>query len=147
MGFCCNIPVRAGRGRWRYYDYFYLPGTPLRRMVMDVADEGRGLPRLRRTVIRTSALSGRRPASVLVRANGMILGDSQTDMFGRVLPHPRSHDSRKNRARKCRAQPAGNCGAPGQARSGEVLTRGLVLRRSGLISSGRAISADRHAAL
>lgn len=69
-----------------FYDYFYLPGTPLRLgvVIADVADKGVAAAlymALSRTVIRTSALSGRRPAAVLARANGMILSDSQSDMF------------------------------------------------------------------
>ena len=69
-----------------FYDYFYLPGSPLRMgvVIADVADKG--VPAalfmaLSRTVIRTSALGGRRPGAVLTRANSMILGDSQSDMF------------------------------------------------------------------
>ncbi len=69
-----------------FYDYFYLPGTPLRMgvVIADVADKG--VPAalfmaLSRTVIRTSALGGRRPGAVLTRANSMILGDSQSDVF------------------------------------------------------------------
>jgi phosphoserine phosphatase RsbU/P len=69
-----------------FYDYFYLPGSPLRLgvVIADVADKG--IPAalfmaLSRTVIRTSALGGRRPAAVLTRANSMIAGDSQSDMF------------------------------------------------------------------
>jgi len=69
-----------------FYDYFYLPGSPLRMgvVIADVADKG--VPAalfmaLSRTVIRTSALGGRRPSGVLTRANSMILGDSQADMF------------------------------------------------------------------
>jgi sigma-B regulation protein RsbU (phosphoserine phosphatase) len=69
-----------------FYDYFYLPGSPLRLgvVIADVADKG--IPAalfmaLSRTVIRTSALGGRRPAAVLTRANSMIVGDSQSDMF------------------------------------------------------------------
>lgn len=69
-----------------FYDYFYLPGSPLRLgvVIADVADKG--IPAalfmaLSRTVIRTSALGGRRPAAVLTRANTMILGDSESDMF------------------------------------------------------------------
>jgi len=69
-----------------FYDYFYLPGSPLRMgvVIADVADKG--VPAalfmaLSRTVIRTSALGGRRPGAVLTRANSIILGDSQSDMF------------------------------------------------------------------
>lgn len=69
-----------------FYDYFYLPGSPLRLgvVIADVADKG--IPAalfmaLSRTVIRTSALGGRRPAAVLTRANSMIAGDSESDMF------------------------------------------------------------------
>ena len=53
-----------------FYDYFYLPGAPLRMgmVIADVSDKG--VPAalfmaLSRTVIRTSALGGRRPGAVL----------------------------------------------------------------------------------
>jgi phosphoserine phosphatase RsbU/P len=69
-----------------FYDYFYLPGPPLRMgvVIADVADKG--VPAalymaLSRTVIRTSALGGRRPAAVLTRANSIIREDSKSDMF------------------------------------------------------------------
>lgn len=69
-----------------FYDYFYLPGAPLRMgvVIADVADKG--VPAalfmaLSRTVIRTSALGGRPPSTVLTRANSMILSDSQSNMF------------------------------------------------------------------
>lgn len=69
-----------------FYDYFYLPGPPLRMgvVIADVADKG--VPAalymaLSRTVIRTSALGGRRPAAVLTRANTIIREDSKSDMF------------------------------------------------------------------
>jgi sigma-B regulation protein RsbU (phosphoserine phosphatase) len=69
-----------------FYDYFYLPGPPLRMgvVIADVADKG--VPAalymaLSRTVIRTSALGGRRPAAVLLRANTIIREDSKSDMF------------------------------------------------------------------
>lgn len=114
-----------------FYDYFYLPGTPLRLgvVIADVADKGVAAAlymALSRTVIRTSALSGRRPASVLVRANGMILSDSQTDMFltacyltldlttGRIVLANAGHN-----------RPVVWSAESGQVR--EVLTRGLVL--------------------
>ncbi len=69
-----------------FYDYFYLPGPPLRMgvVIADVADKG--VPAalymaLSRTVIRTSALGGRRPAAVLTKANTIIREDSKSDMF------------------------------------------------------------------
>ena len=53
-------------------------------VIADVADKG--VPAalymaLSRTVIRTSALGGRRPAAVLTRANSIIREDSKSDMF------------------------------------------------------------------
>lgn len=69
-----------------FYDFFELPGE-LRRvglLVADVADKG--VPAalfmaLSRTVIRTTALSGRGAAAALLRANQLILNDSQSDLF------------------------------------------------------------------
>ena len=53
-------------------------------MIADVA--GKGVPAalfmaLSRTIIRTTAFSGRSPASALMRANELILKDSQAEMF------------------------------------------------------------------
>jgi sigma-B regulation protein RsbU (phosphoserine phosphatase) len=69
-----------------FYDFYRLPGKPQRLglVVADVADKG--VPAalfmaLSRTVIRSTALSGRGPASTLLRANELILEDSASDLF------------------------------------------------------------------
>ncbi len=69
-----------------FYDFFELPGEPRRlgMLIADVADKG--VPAalfmaLSRTVIRTTALSGRGTAAALLRANQLILNDSQSDLF------------------------------------------------------------------
>jgi serine phosphatase RsbU (regulator of sigma subunit)/uncharacterized protein YigA (DUF484 family) len=69
-----------------FYDHFLLPGKPLRLglIIADVADKG--IPAalfmaLSRTIIRTTALSGRGPASALLRANELLLKDSASDLF------------------------------------------------------------------
>ncbi len=69
-----------------FYDFFELPSAPghLGMVIADVT--GKGVPAalfmaLSRTVIRTSALSGRDPGPALSRANTLILEDSQTDLF------------------------------------------------------------------
>ena len=69
-----------------FYDFYDLPGKPERLglVIADVADKG--VPAalfmaLSRTIIRTTALSGRGPASALLRANGLILNDSASDLF------------------------------------------------------------------
>jgi sigma-B regulation protein RsbU (phosphoserine phosphatase) len=69
-----------------FYDFFVLPREEGRvgLVVADVADKG--VPAalfmaLSRTVIRTMALSGRSPASALMRANSVILNDVQSDLF------------------------------------------------------------------
>lgn len=69
-----------------FYDYFYLPGEMPRlgMVIADVADKG--VPAalfmaLSRSVIRTAALGGDNPAVALIRANELILKDSQTDLF------------------------------------------------------------------
>lgn len=69
-----------------FYDFFALPGSPTRlgMVIADVADKG--VPAalfmaLSRTVIRTVALSGRGAAAALMRANQIILNDSQSDLF------------------------------------------------------------------
>lgn len=69
-----------------FYDFYELPGQPARLglIVADVA--GKGVPAalfmaLSRTIIRTTALSGRGPAAALLRANDLILKDSQAEMF------------------------------------------------------------------
>jgi sigma-B regulation protein RsbU (phosphoserine phosphatase) len=69
-----------------FYDFFELPGGPGRLgiVIADVADKG--VPAalfmaLSRTMIRTTALSGRSPAAALTRANELMLKDSQADLF------------------------------------------------------------------
>jgi sigma-B regulation protein RsbU (phosphoserine phosphatase) len=69
-----------------FYDFFDLPGKASEwgMIIADVADKG--VPSalymaLCRTVIRTIALTGRSPASALMRANNLILQDSQSDLF------------------------------------------------------------------
>jgi sigma-B regulation protein RsbU (phosphoserine phosphatase) len=69
-----------------FYDFFQVPrkGGRLGMVIGDVADKG--VPAalfmtLSRTLIRSTALGGRKPASALTRANTLILNDSQTDLF------------------------------------------------------------------
>jgi sigma-B regulation protein RsbU (phosphoserine phosphatase) len=68
-----------------FYDFFELPGAArLGVLVADVADKG--VPAalfmaLSRTIIRTTALSGRGAAAALERANRLILNDSVSDLF------------------------------------------------------------------
>jgi sigma-B regulation protein RsbU (phosphoserine phosphatase) len=69
-----------------FYDFFELPDEPgqLGLLVADVV--GKGVPAalfmaLSRTTIRTVALSGGSPATVLERANELILKDSYSDFF------------------------------------------------------------------
>jgi sigma-B regulation protein RsbU (phosphoserine phosphatase) len=69
-----------------FYDFYDLPEKPAQWgvLIADVADKG--VPSalymaLCRTVIRTTAFSGRSPASALMRANTLILKDSQADLF------------------------------------------------------------------
>ncbi len=69
-----------------FYDFFTLPGNPPRQglLIGDVADKG--VPAalfmaLSRTLLRSTALSGRGPAAALLRANHLILNDSQSDLF------------------------------------------------------------------
>jgi sigma-B regulation protein RsbU (phosphoserine phosphatase) len=69
-----------------FYDFFDLPGKSGEwgLVIADVADKG--VPSalymaLSRTVIRTTAFTGRSPASTLMRANKLILNDSRSDLF------------------------------------------------------------------
>jgi sigma-B regulation protein RsbU (phosphoserine phosphatase) len=69
-----------------FYDFFDLPQRESQWgvFIADVADKG--VPSalymaLCRTVIRTTAFSGRSPSSALMRANNLILQDSQSDLF------------------------------------------------------------------
>ncbi len=69
-----------------FYDFCELSSKPPRLglVIADVA--GKGVPAalfmaLSRTIIRTTAFSGRSPASALMRANQLILKDSQAEMF------------------------------------------------------------------
>lgn len=69
-----------------FYDFFYLPRTTNRlgMVIADVSDKG--IPAaifmaLSRTLIRTTALTGRNPAAALMRANELLLKDSQSDAF------------------------------------------------------------------
>jgi sigma-B regulation protein RsbU (phosphoserine phosphatase) len=69
-----------------FYDFFKLPGESdrLGMVIADVSDKG--VPAalfmaLSRTMIRSTALSGRSPAQALTRANELILNDSRTDLF------------------------------------------------------------------
>lgn len=69
-----------------FYDFYDLPGDEphVGMLIADVVDKG--VPAalfmaLSRTVIRTMALSGRGPASVLRKANDLVLNDSRASMF------------------------------------------------------------------
>lgn len=73
-----------------FYDFFNLPGenSRLGLVMADVSDKG--VPAalfmaLSRTMIRSTALSGRSPAQALMRANELILNDSQADLFVSVF--------------------------------------------------------------
>jgi sigma-B regulation protein RsbU (phosphoserine phosphatase) len=69
-----------------FYDFYDLAGPPAR-LGMTVADvSGKGMPAaifmgLSRTIIRTTAFSGRGPAAALLRANELILKDSRSGLF------------------------------------------------------------------
>jgi sigma-B regulation protein RsbU (phosphoserine phosphatase) len=69
-----------------FYDFFKLPGERdrLGMVIADVSDKG--VPAalfmaLSRTMIRSTALSGRSPSQALLRANELIMNDSRTDLF------------------------------------------------------------------
>ncbi|MCL7452545.1 MAG: SpoIIE family protein phosphatase [Anaerolineae bacterium] len=69
-----------------FYDLFALPGDH-RRLGVVVADvAGKGVPAallmaLGRTVIRSTAIGGNSPSTVLSRANDLIVSDSHSDLF------------------------------------------------------------------
>lgn len=69
-----------------FYDFFSLPDNQdqLGFIVADVS--GKGVPAalfmaMSRTLLRTTALSGRSPSQALMRANELILKDTQTELF------------------------------------------------------------------
>jgi len=69
-----------------FYDVFELPGGAgrLGLVIADVVGKGVSAAlfmALSRTMIRTAALSNRRPAKALTRANKLILNDSHSDLF------------------------------------------------------------------
>jgi sigma-B regulation protein RsbU (phosphoserine phosphatase) len=69
-----------------FYDVFELPGRAgrLGLVIADVVGKGVSAAlfmALSRTMIRTAALSNRRPAKALTRANQLILNDSHSDLF------------------------------------------------------------------
>jgi serine phosphatase RsbU (regulator of sigma subunit) len=69
-----------------FYDFFDLPSKASEWgiIIADVADKGVASAlymALSRTVIRTTAFTGRSPASALMRASDLILSDSQSDLF------------------------------------------------------------------
>ncbi|MBE9471113.1 MAG: SpoIIE family protein phosphatase [Chloroflexi bacterium] len=69
-----------------FYDFFELPGESGRLgiVIADVADKGVPaalMMALSRTIIRTIALGGRSPSPALMRANELILNDSQSSLF------------------------------------------------------------------
>jgi serine phosphatase RsbU (regulator of sigma subunit) len=73
-----------------FYDFIELPGEPGRLGVVIADVVGKGVAAalymaLSRTMVRTAALSGRRPAQALTRANKLIRKDSRSDQFVTVL--------------------------------------------------------------
>ena len=73
-----------------FYDFVELPGKSdrLGLVIADVVGKGVAAAlymALSRTMVRTAALSGRRPAKALVRANELIRKDSRSDRFVTVL--------------------------------------------------------------
>ncbi|UCC64321.1 MAG: GAF domain-containing protein [Anaerolineae bacterium] len=71
-----------------FYDFLRLPNGQLGLIIADVADKG--IPAalfmaLSRTLLRTTALTGREPARALERANELILSDARSDLFVTVF--------------------------------------------------------------
>jgi serine phosphatase RsbU (regulator of sigma subunit)/putative methionine-R-sulfoxide reductase with GAF domain len=71
-----------------FYDFLRLPNGQLGLVIADVADKG--IPAalfmaLSRTLLRTTALTGRDPARALERANELILSDARSDLFVTVF--------------------------------------------------------------
>lgn len=80
----CYCPAYSVGGD--FYDFFELPGKPNRLglVIADVADKG--IPAalfmaLSRTIIRTKAMSGVNPATVMARSNRLITKDSRAGLF------------------------------------------------------------------
>jgi len=96
--FCPDVPgweisvyyKPAHRVGGDFYDFFSLPGEP-GRIGMIIADvSGKGVSAALfmvhcRTMIRTSALRGDRPADTLIEANKLILRDNRSDLFVTVF--------------------------------------------------------------
>jgi sigma-B regulation protein RsbU (phosphoserine phosphatase) len=114
-----------------FYDFFELPGEPgqLGIVIADVADKG--VPAalfvaLSRTLIRTTALSTPSPAATLMRANELILKDSQSELF--VTAFYAILDTRSGRlvfANAGHNRPLWRQAATGEFR--ELVARGIVL--------------------
>lgn len=67
-----------------FYDFIPLPGGRIGVVIADVADKG--MPAalfmaLSRTLVRATSIDGRSPQRAILRANELILADSNTDMF------------------------------------------------------------------
>jgi serine phosphatase RsbU (regulator of sigma subunit) len=114
-----------------FYDFFELPGKrgEWGIIIADVADKG--VPSalymaLSRTVIRTTALTGRSPASALMRASNLIVKDSKSDLF--LSAFYGKLDTEAGRLIYCNA--GHNPGLWFRAATGdfeELTTRGIIL--------------------
>ncbi len=114
-----------------FYDFFELPSKrgEWGIIIADVADKG--VPSalymaLSRTVIRTTALTGRSPASALMRASNLILKDSKSDLF--LSAFYGKLDTEAGRLIYCNA--GHNPGLWFRAATGdfeELTTRGIIL--------------------
>lgn len=87
---CASLyePARIVAGD--FYDVFELPGEPGRfgLVIADVVGKGVSAAlfmALSRTMIRTAALSNRKPAEALTHANMLILNDNRSDLFVTVF--------------------------------------------------------------